>query len=261
MKKHGLASIDSTNWVVRPKPNYKANLRLFCFPYGGGGASYYSQWRDQLLPSVELCCMQLPGRESRFREKPFTHLMTLVEALELVIGPYLDMPFVFFGHSMGALIAFELARELQRNDKNGLLHLFVSGRKAPHIARSDPPKHNLPDLQFVEAIRDFNGTPELIFQEPELREMFLPVLRADFSILETYVYEDSEPIGCPINAFGGLRDKTVPYKDLEAWRQHTTNTFNIKMFIGGHFYLKDEKAQLLKEINRVLKKVCEDTID
>jgi len=241
-------STDIDKWFFAPAKGRPVNMRLFCFPFGGGGASFYRTWTKGLPPDLELCAVQLPGRESRLREEPYTRLMPLVEALSGIIETFLDTPFAFFGHSMGALISFELTRQLRRENKNSPIHLFVSGRRAPQIESHDLPKHNLPKSEFIKELGDYNGTPELILQEPELLDIFLPCLRADFSIIETYIHEYEEPIDCPITAFGGIHDSKTKFEDLAAWRANTNLEFRLKMFPGDHFYLKNARKLLLQEI-------------
>jgi len=244
--------VDSGNidgWIRLPRPNSGARLRLFCFPFGGSGASFYFKWIEDLSTAVELCLVQLPGRERRLREKSFSQMSPLVAGLAPVFDAYQEIPFIFFGHSLGALIGFELARQLRRQSKTGPVHIYISGRRAPHIQEPDPPIHDLPQLAFLEAVRRYNGTPELVFEEPELLEIYLPILRADFSLLETYIYQKEDPLECPITAFGGLQDSTTEYEALCAWREHTCKEFRIKMFPGGHFYLKDARRALLDEIS------------
>jgi medium-chain acyl-[acyl-carrier-protein] hydrolase len=243
----------TNDWITCFKPNPNAHLRLFFFPFGGSGASFYRSWVNGLPPEVELCAVQLPGREGRLREKSYTRLMPLVTVLSGIIETYLDIPFAFFGHSMGAWIGFELTRQLRREKKNSPIYLFASGRRAPQIESHEPPKHNLPKSEFINELRYYNGTPELIIQEPELLEIFLPILRADFSILETYKYTRDDSLDCPITVFGGLQDRAVSYEDLTAWKEQTCNEFRVKMFPGDHFYLKGARGQILREIAEDLK--------
>jgi len=247
-------SADPNKWFLIPKKNKQANLRLFCFPFGGGGASFYRTWTECLPLTVELCLVQPPGRECRLREKPFTRLMPLATTLSRIIETYLDMPFAFLGHSMGAWIGFELTRQLRWQSKPGPVHLFVSGRRAPQLQDPDPPKHNLPKSELIKELRRFNGTPELVLQEPELLDIFLPILRADFAVLETYKYTEELPIDCPITVFGGLQDRQAGYEELIAWRENTIREFRLKMYPGDHFYLKETKGQLLSEITKDLKR-------
>jgi len=243
----------SNKWFFIPKKNKQANLRLFCFPFGGGGASFYRSWSEYLPPNIELYSVQLPGRENRLKEEPFTRLMPLVTTLSGVIEPYLDIPFVFFGHSMGSWISFELTRHLLRQSKPGPAHLFVSGRRAPQLQDPDPPKHNLPESELIKELRRYNGTPELVLQEPELLDIFMPIIRADLAVLETYKYIEELPIECPITAFGGLEDRKTGYEKLIAWRENTIGGFRLKMFPGDHFYLKETQGQLLGEMIKDLK--------
>jgi medium-chain acyl-[acyl-carrier-protein] hydrolase len=153
------SSHDKDIWLYRHKPNPKAKLRLFCFSYPGGGAHTYRAWADTFSEDVEICAVQLPGRGSRLQEAPFTRLQPMVEALALVLAPYLDLPFAFFGHSMGALIGFELARWLRSESNRLPLHLSVSGCPAPHLPRNRLPIYDLPEAEFIQQLRRLNGTP------------------------------------------------------------------------------------------------------
>src|SRR5262245_34574163 len=196
----------ANRWIYCPTPNPGAALRLFCFPYAGGNSLIYRSWTEQLPLAVEVCAVMLPGREARLRERPYTCLPPLIEALAEALLPRLNKPFAFFGHSMGALISFELIRELRRNCGLAPAHLFVSGRRAPQIENNDPPTYNLPEGDFIQEIRHFNGTPQEVLEHPELMQLLLPVLRADFAVCETYTYTEEPPLECPISVFGGLQD-------------------------------------------------------
>ena len=241
------------DWIRRPKVNPRARLRLFCFPFSGGAASFYNTWMNGLPREVELCPVQPPGRGSRFREPPFTDISPLVCSLSRIIRAYSEIPFAFFGHSVGALIGFELARELRRRDGLRPARLFVSGRRAPHISHRGPHKHKMPRSELIQTLRQYNGAPELVLKEPELMEIFLPILRADFSVGETYTYGDDRSLDCPITAFGGSHDKEASHDDLMAWGEHTNSEFRIKVFSGEHFYLKRAQEHLLREITIDLK--------
>jgi medium-chain acyl-[acyl-carrier-protein] hydrolase len=219
-------------WLTKFEPNDKARVRLFCFPYAGGGAYIFRGWSKGLPPTVEVCSIQLPGRQNRLKEPPLTRLSTLVERVAQAMRVYLDKPFAFFGHSMGALVGFELARYLRREDSIEPVRLFVSGHAAPQLPAARPPIHNLPTPQFKEKLRDLNGTPEDFFEHPELMQLALPILRADFQMIETYAYTAEAPLSCPIAAFGGLKDYEVSREHLEAWREQTTAGFTLRMFDG-----------------------------
>lgn len=232
--------------------NQQAQIRLFCFPYAGGSSLAYRKWPGQLPPSVEVRPVQLPGRGERLREPPFTHWKSLVQSLVPEISPHLDRPFVLFGHSMGATIAFELARVLR--DTRGLepLHLFASGRRAPHEPITERPLHNLPDSELKDELRRLNGTPQEVLDDPELMNLMLPLLRADFSVSENYAYEPGPPLRCPITAFGGLRDTHVTREMLEGWREHTTGHFTLRMLPGDHFFINAEQHSLLRVLTQEL---------
>ncbi|NEN98357.1 MAG: acyltransferase domain-containing protein [Moorea sp. SIO3I7] len=235
-------------WVTCAKPNPQAKLRLFCFPYAGAGASIFRSWLELLPPEIEVCSIQLPGRENRLEEEPFTRLSPLIQALTPVLHPYLDIPFAFFGHSLGALISFELARELRKQNLPSPVHVFVSASPAPQLPDLNLPIHRLPDDEFIQSLGRLNGTPQETLENPELMELFLPVLRADFAILETYFYSSADPLDCPITVFGGKSDPKVSDSELEAWRKQTQKDFTLQMFPGDHFFLKSHDQLLLDAI-------------
>lgn len=158
-------------WVAGSRSNAEARLRLFCFPYAGGGASIYRDWTAALPPVVEVYPVQLPGRQSRLHELPFTRMSLLVPELVEGLQPYLDRPFAFWGHSMGALISFELARHLSHENRPGPLHLFVSGYRAPQLPRLEPPIHQLPEEAFIHELHRLNGTPDAVLQNRELMRL------------------------------------------------------------------------------------------
>jgi medium-chain acyl-[acyl-carrier-protein] hydrolase len=240
-------------WVVRPRPNPQARLRLFCFPYAGGAASVFYAWPNDVPDDVEVCPIQLPGRQSRLEEPPFTRMEPLVQALALAIQPYLDRPFALFGHSLGAKISFELARHLRAQGAPMPVYLFFSGSIPPQIPNSDSPIHTLPDAEFVETLRRFNGTPEALLQNDELLQFFLPLLRADIALHETYRYVPGEPFDCPVSVFGGLEDDDVSRENLEAWRAHARGKFTLRMLSGDHFFLRSARVPLLEAVSHDLR--------
>src|SRR5689334_12399770 len=235
----------TTPWFTSQRPNAGARLRLFCFPYAGGGAAIYRLWPQSLPSEVEACMAQLPGRGTRLREEPFTNLDALVAAVAEAIAPLLDKPFALFGHSMGAMISFELARRLREQGQPQPSHLFISGRRAPQLPNDDPISYNLPDAELGQELLRLNGTPKEVLEHPELMELMLPLLRADFSVVETYDYRPGVPLDCPLTVFGGLRDAEVSREQLDAWREQTTGEFALRMLPGDHFFLSDAQAQTL----------------
>ena len=241
-------SRDYSVWVTCPKPNPQARLRLFCFPYAGGGASLFRQWADDMPADIEICPIQPPGRESRFSEPRFTHVPALVEALGPAITPFLTLPFAFFGHSLGAATSFELARYLRRHGSPMPQHLFVSAHRAPQLVDQHLPIHTLPDAIFLEELQRLNGIPSEVAAEADLMELMLPLLRADLSLAETYTYSEDAPLSCPISAFGGLADEGVSRDDMAAWQQQTTNSFTLHMLPGDHFFFAKNRFELIKAI-------------
>jgi medium-chain acyl-[acyl-carrier-protein] hydrolase len=245
-----------TTWLPYSKSRPNASLRLFCFPYSGSGASIFCRWANELPPTIELCPVQLPGRENRMAEPPYTEVKPLAEALASGLWPYLDRPFAFFGHSLGALVSFELARQLRKQSGPSPIHLFVSGCGAPQVMHRDITISTLPEPELIEQLRQFNGTPEEVLDNAELRELVIPIIRADFAICETYTYQVEEPLGCPISAFGGLRDPEVSHEQLEAWREHTASSFSVRMFPGDHFFLVTDRSLVVGSLARELSRIA-----
>ena len=240
-----------SKWIVRFRPNPAPRLRLFCFPFAGGGTITYRQWPDSLPNNVEVCAILLPGREKRLREKPFDHIQTMAAAIADSISPLLNEPFAFFGHSMGTMIAFEVARELRRRGQPLPSILFVSGRSAPHLT-ANPPLYHLPDDQFVAALQArYQQIPQAVIENADLMGLFLPMLRGDFTAIDTYVCQPESPLDCPIVVFGGLRD-VIKAEALESWSQHTSKSFDRYMLPGGHFFLNEQRESLLKTVRAYL---------
>jgi medium-chain acyl-[acyl-carrier-protein] hydrolase len=235
-----------------PSADPQVKLRLFCFPFGGAGASIYRDWQHALPKSIEVCPVQPPGREDRLSEKLFTDLGPMIAELSKALEPYLDRPFAFFGHSMGALISFELARHLRRINQPMPEYLFISGRPAPQIPLTDPPTFALPDLEFVEELRQIQGTPESVLQNSELMALFMPLLRADFELCQTYRYNHEPPLNCPFFIFGGLIDSEISQESLVAWHTQTASPMQLQMFPGDHFFILNAQQSLLQIISQQL---------
>jgi medium-chain acyl-[acyl-carrier-protein] hydrolase len=245
----------TTPWLNIFQHNPEASLRLFCFPYAGGAAYIFRDWADHLPADVEIYPVQLPGRGTRMREASFVRVPDLVTALCQELLPYLDKPFAFFGHSLGALISFELARKLSHDYQLEPLHLFVSGRSAPQMPDTRPDTYDLPEEEFVKELRRLNGTPAEVLEQPELLQLIIPTLRADFELCETYEHLTRPPLKCPITALGGLYDEDVPRERLEPWQEHTSASFSLRMLPGDHFFLHSAESMLLQILTLELQPV------
>jgi len=232
-------------WVKCLNPLPAPSLRLFCLPYAGGGTGIFRPWLHHLPRGVEICPIQLPGREDRWRESPFTRLDSLVQILAQNIQPFLDVPFACFGHSMGALIAFELARQLRSQQSPVPIHLFLSGRRPPHLPN---PKelHTLPDQALIQELRQLEGTPQQVLDNPDFLQLLLPTLRADFAVCETYTFTNSPPLAMPISVFGGLEDPETPISCLQQWHRHTSLPSTLDLLPGNHFFIHTSRSLLLK---------------
>ena len=235
-------------WILRRTPNPGARLRLFCFPYAAGGASIFRSWQQSLPPEVDVCPVQLPGRESRLREPAFDRLAPLVGTLAGVLESYMDLPFAFYGYSNGALVSFELARELRRRGSRQPAHVFAAACAAPHIPDRDPAIHDLPDEELIAEMRRLNGTPDEILRNEELMHLLIPLMRADAAIHETYVHAEEERLDVPITAVGGLSDPKANREDMDAWRLHTRSEFVVRMVPGDHFFIHSAQATVLRDL-------------
>jgi acyl transferase domain-containing protein/thioesterase domain-containing protein/acyl carrier protein len=268
-----VASPAGDGWLVFPKPNPSARVRLFCFPYSGGGAAPFRAWADALHPAIELVAIEPPGRASRIDEPAITRLDSGLERLAPLLAPYLDKPAAFFGHCLGALTLFEAARWLRRHGRLDLAHLFVSGARPPHrVARDGPfeehllatllkherfdplvPGHEQPDEVFAEMIRHFNiGATEEFLTNAELRRLLLPAVRADFAMASRYQFTPEPPWDVPVTCFVGLDDPYVTRDDALAWGEYTRVAFHVHIRTGAHFLVVDDRAFIVETINREL---------
>lgn len=238
-------------WIAYAKPNSEAALRLFCLPHAGGGAGAYRAWVDGLAPEIEVLPVQLPGRETRFLERPYETIEALLDALVVAIRPYLDKPLAFFGHSLGALVGFELARQL-RQDGITPQQLFVSGYGAPHLPVKLPSMHHLRDAEFIAALRELDTVPAAVLDNTELLDLLLPMLRADFTVYERYEYQPAKPLPCPITMLGGESDPLVSPEMLAAWSVHSVQPGQTHLFPGDHFYLQEQATAVW----RVIRQTC-----
>ncbi|QNH03087.1 thioesterase II family protein [Pseudomonas sediminis] len=232
---------------------HRPALRLYCFPYAGAGHTVFQHWRAGLPSDIELALIKLPGRGARFGEPRATSLAELAEALTVAIvqASTDGIPFAFFGHSMGALLAFETARRLARQELSPAL-LLVSARTAPVAHGWRERVADLPSAQFLEVIRGMNGMPRELLDNPEWIELFLPIIRGDFALCEDYRYSAAPPLPCAIHVLAGEADASVPLSLLDGWAQESQAECRTWLFPGGHFYLFEQESELFALLQRLL---------
>lgn len=235
-------------WILARAPHPKARVRLVCFPYAGAGASAFRDWENEFPAEVHVCRIQLPGREDRLREPALTDAGELASALVRNLEPWLDLPLVFFGHSMGALLAFEVQRQLWSAYRIRPKHLFLSARRAPHLPSRKHDLHSLPEQELRQELQRLNGTDERVFRDKELMALLLPTLRADFRVCETHVYSPEEPSPVSISVFGGLADSETTQDELEGWSNHSIAEIRLRMFPGNHFFLNQMRSKVIAAV-------------
>lgn len=240
----------SKTWFPYWKPKPEAQLRLFCFPFAGGTASNFQRWAD-FGPSIEAIAVQYPGREMRLPEPPFRSVRALVNALGPEMLPLLDRPFVLFGYSLGALIAFEMANWLRSEGAPAPQGLMVAAASPPGRRKSRN-MYLLPDKAFIQELRDYGGSPTQVLAHQELMEMLLPMLRADFEMVETYALGEVRPLSIPIAVWGGTEDRGPAPQQLEGWRDFTSQGFTSQLISGGHFFMLSAGAELREAMEKTL---------
>ena len=234
---------------VSLQPNAAASKQLFCFPFAGGSTMAYRPWLKHLSRDIELIAVQLPGRGSLFGQRLFDNMADLVAELFIQIKERIEKPFMFFGHSMGSKIAFELACTMQREHCPLPMHFFASGAGAPFKPRKAAPIHPLPDDEFIRRVSALNGTSEKVLQNRELMQFVLPMLRADFKLAETYLSDSQAVLPITATIMGGDSDTAISREDLLAWQQVFGRVQDIKIFEGGHFFINEHIAEIVATIN------------
>lgn len=240
-------------WLKRLSGPENPGLRLVCFPHAGAGVSAFRSWPALVPADIEIWGVQLPGRENRFLEPPLKSMPPIIASVAVEMRQMSDMPVAFFGHSMGSLIAFETARLLRQSAGVQPMALLVSGNRPPHLQEQGVKTHTLPDKDFLLALESMNGIPPEILNNPELLELLIPVLRADLSVCQTYLYAPAEPLACPIVAFGGRDDPQACPELLAEWGAHTTAGFRTQILPGGHFYLQTSESLFLEKLSAELR--------
>ena len=236
--------MDSSKWFVILPGQVPARRRLFCFPFAGGGASFYRSWRSLIPDDIEIVLVCLPGREQRFGEALIDTIDGMVAAIHAAIGPLTDKPYAFFGYSMGAIISHHLACKVVAEGREGDCgpeHLFLAARRSPDIAMKRAPLYGLSSDQFWQEIAKYGGTPSEILENQEYRDLFEAPLRADFKLSETAYSGDLAKLSCPITVFGGDMDTSPVPDDLDGWQKATTGRFAKHVYAGGHFFITDHQ--------------------
>jgi surfactin synthase thioesterase subunit len=241
----------STRWLPMGTPAPEAP-RLFCFPHAGASAATFATWQRLAGQGIAVCPIQPPGRAERYREPAFRDVGAFVDDLVGELESQFTGRYALFGHSMGALVVFELTRRLRAIGATPPVHVFVSGRPAPQLPESRTPLRDLPVNRFVQELKRIGGTPDVLLRDPELLEAFLPLLRADFSVNETYRYRLEEPLGIPLTAFGGERDPRADVAEIREWAVQTSARFEHRIFPGGHFFTEQFAGELVQTMRAEL---------
>jgi len=244
-----------SKWFKKYRYQARARVRLFCFPYAGGSARIFAGWEKLLPASVDVFALEAPGRGVRMSEAPLSDLRAMTAIVADEIRPYLDVPYVFFGHSLGALAAFDLARELQARGVAGPRHLILSAKRAPHLPKREL-IHTVPFDEFLERLRHLAATPAEVLGEEDLMRLYEPMLRADFALSETYQPPPGTRIHCPVTLFGGEADPEVPKEDLLAWREHLAGPVDVAEFPGGHFFIHSQREAVVAKVRTIVEDVA-----
>jgi surfactin synthase thioesterase subunit len=234
-------------WFVRFSPVHEPRVRLFCFPYAGGGAAIHRRWQERLPAGVEVWSMRMPGREVRYREQAFFRMTALVDALEHEFADLADVPFAIFGHSLGALTGYETARRLEHVGA-GPGHVFVSAHRAPHLPPRMTSVHLADDKTILRRLRRYGGTPRELYDHADLLAALLPSLRCDFAVSETYRFGDPTPLAASLTAFAGRSDDSAGEEAMDAWRDVVDGKFRLHVFEGGHFFWNDDPRPVLLQV-------------
>jgi medium-chain acyl-[acyl-carrier-protein] hydrolase len=237
-------------FMRRPRAGHR--FRLICFAYAGGNAATFLPWQDQLDPAIEVCAVQLPGRGARLLEPAPTAFEPLVRSLAEEIARLPPMPFALFGHSLGGLLAFEVARQCALRQLPQPRHLIVSGCNAPQCRGASRQLHRLPDDQLIEELRAYNGTPAEVLANGDLMALMLPTIRADFALVDSYRYRPGLRLNLPVTVFAGTGDTHCQPEQVSAWERETAAPCRVDWFDGDHFFIHDQQAAVLAHIGQAL---------
>ncbi|AEH09984.1 MULTISPECIES: thioesterase II family protein [Protofrankia] len=266
MTRPGVSAGDGTGsgtgadlWIRRFHPVADPARRLVCFPHAGGSAPFFFPLSQELSApagpgrrGVDVLAVQYPGRQDRLGEPAVTSIAGLAEGIATALRPWAGEPLTFFGHSMGAVVAFEVALRLRARGQDGPVRLIASGRRAPSRYRQRQDVHGRDDAGIVAELRQLAGTDPRLLGDEEILRMILPAIRADYTAVETYRSEPGAVLPCPVTVFTGDADPQVTLDEAQAWREHTIAGFDLRVFPGGHFYLAEDPGPVIAAIRAEL---------
>ena len=247
--------MNNPSLIYIPQVKISARFRMICFPYAGGGSATYRSWVNNMPENVELALIQMPGRASRFTEAPYETMAALVNDIFIALNQLTKKELIFYGHSMGACVAYELTLKLYRHKCSLPIHVVASGSVAPCVIRTKEPSYKLPTAEFIEYLRDLKGTTEDVLKNAEIMELLLPSIRADFKIIETYCNKTTQNIPTNVSVFCGKNDD-IGIDDLSAWLTLFKFNTGIHWFDGGHFFVDDEAENILTALSKIVSSVC-----
>ncbi|MFA0813800.1 thioesterase II family protein [Microbulbifer epialgicus] len=243
------------DWVINLRSQVNPKLRVFCFPYAGGSASIYTKWAEYFPPEVEIVAVQPPGRASRVFEKPYTDMESLVNELFQKLVHSMDIPYIFFGHSLGSRVAFELLNKINEHDIHLPVHFIASGSNPPDVYNKKSEIYRLSDAQFMIELEKFQGTSDEALQSNELMNILLPGIKADFEIANKYVFESMVKHKCDLTVLGGTHDKDVDSQSLHNWSKFFSGSSKVEMIDGDHFFIDSNRLKVVNEVVKIVNEI------
>lgn len=243
-----------SKWFLSQRRESRADCRIFCFPYAGGSAAIYHGWQGRIAPHAEVIAVEYPGRGTRFCEPPISSLKELVGSLLQEILPCMDVPSIFFGHSNGALACYVLATELARRGLPLPEQLVLAAKRPPHLETREM-LYRLPDVELMRKLQSLNGTSPQILSDPQLLKVFLPCIRADFALSETYLHEDCPPLPCEVTLLGGHTDNDVTPHQLREWSRYAARPPSLHLLTGDHFFVHTARQEIWRILAALVERV------
>ncbi len=238
-------------WLVPAETPRPPRARVFCIPFAGGSPVVFHSWQEHFPADIQVCALNFPGRGNRLGEPSLRRMDALVAQAADAMAPLLDTPFAVLGHSLGALIGYELAAHLREQEQREPFLLVASAARGPQLPDPYPPLHHLPPDQFIQGMQDrYGGIPAEILAEPDLLAMLVPPLQADLELFETYRYEARPPLACPVAVFGGTGDHRLNEAQYRTWQEITTGQLTLTMVPGGHFFIQEQGPQVAAAVAR-----------